>query len=265
MHDRIQREKDFHEKAFSEHGRQAADKYYIIAKSSIDFFKDYLTRNCAGYNVLEYGCGMGSHAFWLAKHQARWITGIDIASVAIDQANQQAQELGVKNVTFKMMNAENLVFADDSFDLICGTGVLHHLDLEKAYAELSRALKPSGKAVFREPLGHNPFINAYRRLTPRLRTEDEHPILLNTLEIAQRYFRHVETHYFHLFSLGAVVFRKFKFFPHLLRVLDKIDEFIFRIALLRKYAWMVVIILAEPKKVGVSISRSQKTSRTSTL
>ena len=259
MRDRIQREKDFHEKTFSEDGRHSTLKYYDTARSSIEFFKEFLVLNCAGGEVLEYGCGMGSQAPLLAKHGAKWITGIDIANVAIEQVGQLARAAGIENVTFKMMNAENLEFADDSFDLVYGTGILHHLDLEKAYAELSRALKPSGKAIFREPLGYNPFINFYRRLTPRLRTEDEHPLLLSTLEIAKRHFHRVETHYFHFFSLGAVFFRKTKLFPHVLGVLDKIDGLIFRVAPLRKYAWMVVIILAEPKQAEVGITRAQKT------
>jgi hypothetical protein len=99
-------------------------------------------------------------------------------------------------------------------------------------------------------MGHNPLINLYRRLTPRLRTEDEHPLLLGTLEGATHNFHHVETHYFHFFSLGAVVFRNFKFFQSVLALLDKVDEFIFRIPPLQKYAWIAVIILAKPKKAG---------------
>ncbi len=258
MQDRIQREKDFHEKTFSEGGRHSALKYYDTAKNSIEFFKKFLANNCAGGEVLEYGCGMGSQAPWLAKHGAKWITGIDIANVAIDQVKQIARAEGINNVTFKTMNAENLEFADNSFDLVYGTGILHHLDLEKSYAELSRTLKPSGKAIFREPLGHNPFINLYRRLTPRLRTEDEHPLLLSTMEIARRHFHRVETHYFHFFSIGAVVFRNFKIFPFALTLLEKIDKVMFQIPPLKKFAWMVMIILSEPMKATASVAGAQK-------
>ena len=39
-------------------------------------------------------------------------------------------------------------FADNSFDLICGTGILHHLDIHAAFHEISRTLRPDGIAVF---------------------------------------------------------------------------------------------------------------------
>jgi ubiquinone/menaquinone biosynthesis C-methylase UbiE len=64
------------------------------------------------------------------------------------------------------MNAEATTFPDNSFDLICGSSILHHLNLDKACAEIRRILRPDGGAVFIEPLGHNPLINMFRKLTP---------------------------------------------------------------------------------------------------
>ena len=37
---------------------------------------------------------------------------------------------------------------------------------------------PGGLAVFMEPLGRNPLINRYRRLTLTLRTVDEYPLMM---------------------------------------------------------------------------------------
>jgi hypothetical protein len=48
-------------------------------------------------------------------------------------------------------------------------------DLSLACSEIARVLRPGGPAIFVEPLGHNPLINAYRKRTPALRTVDEHP------------------------------------------------------------------------------------------
>lgn len=42
--------------------------------------------------------------------------------------------------------------------------------------------------MFFEPLGHNLLINLYRRLTPELRTEDEHPLVACDLERLVNYF-----------------------------------------------------------------------------
>ena len=74
-------------------------------------------------------------------------------------------------VRFQVMNAEVLEFPDASFDLVFGVAILHHLDLDTACAEFLRVLRPSGTAVFLEPLGHNPFINLVRWATPAARTK----------------------------------------------------------------------------------------------
>src|SRR3546814_19128134 len=87
-----------------------------------------------------------------------------------------ATETGL-HATFSVDNAEQTSFPDASFDRIGGSGILHHLDLDRAYAEIARLLKPGGRAVFLEPLGHNPLLTAYRDRTPRMRTEDKnHPL-----------------------------------------------------------------------------------------
>src|SRR3546814_1101008 len=75
------------------------------------------------------------------------------------------------------MNAEAMTFPDDSFDLVFGSGIIHHLDIDRAFGEIARVLRPGGRAVFIEPLGLNPAIELYRRFTPSARTPDEHPLL----------------------------------------------------------------------------------------
>jgi ubiquinone/menaquinone biosynthesis C-methylase UbiE len=51
------------------------------------------------------------------------------------------------------VNAEDLVFASEQFDLVCGGSILHHLFApEKAIAECYRVLRPGGSAFFFEPL-----------------------------------------------------------------------------------------------------------------
>ena len=59
--------------------------------------------------------------------------------------------------------------------MIRGNSILHHLELEPALRELRRILAPGGRAVFVEPLAHNPLLRLGRALTPMARTEDEHP------------------------------------------------------------------------------------------
>lgn len=202
-----------------------------------------------GRRALEYGCGPGSNAFLLGERGAA-VTGIDISDVAIEQARARAEAEGVAaRCEFEVMNAEQTSFADHGFDLICGTAILHHLDLEAAYAEIARLLKPDGRAVFVEPLGHNPAINAYRRRTPQLRTEDEHPLMVKDLELAGTWFGRTAISYFNLSTLLAVPFRRTRAFEPALAALQALDRALFRLPPARKHAWMVVIRLEGPRSI----------------
>ena len=125
------------------------------------------------------------------------VVGIDISAEGIRQATARARTEGLEDrLTFAVMNAERLEFPDDHFDIVCGNSILHHLNLDSACHELVRVLKPEGRAVFREPLGHNLLINLYRKLTPKMRTEDEHPLLTRDLETLAGYFQEAHIHYY---------------------------------------------------------------------
>jgi ubiquinone/menaquinone biosynthesis C-methylase UbiE len=246
MSERYESEREFHNRAFSEDVRSSVGKFYSVIRSSRAFYERFLAERAPGARALEYGCGPGSYAFFLARQGAQ-VTGIDISETAIEQARAQARDEQLE-IEFRVMNAERLEFPDDSFDLICGTGVVHHLDLRAAFAELARTMKPAGAAAFVEPLGHNPLINLYRSRTPGLRTQDEHPLLLRDLDLARSYFRVVEPHFFHLASLAAVPFREQRWFGRLLGTLDAADRALFRLPPLRRFAWQVVIVLSDPDK-----------------
>lgn len=246
--DRLEREREFHDKTFGEGGRRSASPFYAIEAPSRGFYEEFLSQRAEGREVLEYGCGPGSLAYFLAGRGAR-VTGIDISPVAIEQSRAKAVDAGVADRTrFEVMNAEDLDLAPGSFDLVCGTGILHHLDLQRAFGQLAKVLKPEGEAVFIEPLGHNPVINLYRRRTPALRTEDEHPLLSDDLHAADEYFNRARFHYFHLTTLLAVPARGRPRFGGLVKALAHVDKAVFRrMPAARKHAWMVGMVLAQPR------------------
>jgi SAM-dependent methyltransferase len=247
---RKQREAEFHDRVYTDEAREKLwSSYYLIGDSSRRFYEEYLGARCRDADVLEYGSGLASEAFLLADRGARSVTGIDISSVAVERDNQRARAKGYERVTFVVMDAEAMDFEAKSFDLICGTSILHHLDLERAYSELARVLRPRGRAIFIEPLGHNPLINLYRKRTPHLRTPDEHPLLTEDLELASRYYGSVRARFAHLSSLATVPFRRLPFFGNLVRAFDDLDRTLFRfVPALRRYAWQVVIELSEPRR-----------------
>jgi ubiquinone/menaquinone biosynthesis C-methylase UbiE len=242
---RLQREADFHNHRFADDTR-AANRFYVAAGRAFDRYKA-LVREAgagAGRRVLEYGCGPKPEALGLAAEGAH-VDGIDISQVAVEQAAQRASARGVGDrCTFQVMNAEALAFADGSFDLVCGSGILHHLDLPRAYREVARVLKPGGRAVFLEPLGHNPIINWYRSRTPEMRTPDEHPLLARDFEEARRYFSRVEPEFFGLSVIAAVPLNRFRLFQPVHRVLDQLDGLLLASwSPLRWGAWMTVVAL----------------------
>jgi ubiquinone/menaquinone biosynthesis C-methylase UbiE len=249
MDTRQERERDFHNHIFDSDERRVVDKYYTVTNTSKALYRQYIQEIPPQSRVLEYGCGPGSEAFALAQRGCN-VIGIDISDVAIAQAEQRAVVMRVAdNTEFTVMDAENLTYPDASFDYVCGSGILHHLDIQKALTEIARVLKPDGKAIFFEPLGHNPLINLYRTLTPRLRTVDEHPLKMPDFSLIRNRFNTVTVDFFHLTVLGSVVFRHSLQFERIRHSLESFDQYIFRrMPVLRRYAWMSVITFGNTSK-----------------
>jgi len=225
-------------------------KYYSITHSSNDFVNNWLRLRCPGKRVLDYCCGNGGTSFFLAKHGAQ-VTGIDISNTSIENCRKKTTQEGLgKNASFLVMDAENLEFDDNYFDIIFCGGVLHHLDIQKAYFELARVLKPDGEIICNEPLVHNLFIQLYRKMTPHLRTkwETEHILSKKEINLARKYFRKLEIKFFHFATLAAVPFRKTKMFNIILHTLEMLDKVILKMSFLKWQAWQVIFILSEPKK-----------------
>lgn len=245
--DRLVREAEFHDHLYSTRIRQSAEKYYAVSRSSRDAYKRQLLEDATrGARVLEYGCGQGSYAFDLAVAGAH-VTGIDISPIAIEQSIIEARERNLSaSADFFVMNAERTTFADNTFDLICGTSILHHLNLASSYREIARILKPSGRAIFVEPLGHNPVINWYRRRTPAMRTVDEHPLLMSDLRLSQSVFSKVDFQYHHCLDLLAVPLRNSFLFTPVCCITSSMDQILMAIIPpFRRWAWTVTLVMVK--------------------
>ena len=99
--------------------------------------------------ALEIGAGTGYFGLNLARSGiVERLTATDISPGMVDVLSAKAAELGVAVDTARCEAAE-LPFEDDSFDLVLGHAVLHHLpDLDDAFDEFKRVLRPSGAIVF---------------------------------------------------------------------------------------------------------------------
>jgi ubiquinone/menaquinone biosynthesis C-methylase UbiE len=157
------------------------------------------------YEQLQYANGrrvleIGSHC-WV-----RWIENSQIQPAVLDcinisekelQKGRNAAETSRVKARFSLMDANNLEFADESFDMVIGSSILHHLDFVRALDEIQRVLKPQGRMLFVEPLDNNPIGKIVRALTPQARTQDEQP--LRTKEIAEIQKRFNATFYYQQF------------------------------------------------------------------
>ncbi len=239
-------EREFFDHSFTTGARRRVWKYYALTRSSQDRYRQLLGEVADGARLLEYGCGTGSQSFALAP-RCRQVVGIDISPEAIRLATRRARQEGLANCRFLVMDAERMSLPDASFDLICGSGILHHLDVDAAVAELARVLHPRGRAVFLEPLGHNLALNLFRRLTPSLRTPDEHPLVRRDLTRLRDRFGLVGIDFFHLVSFLSLPLLATPLFHRARIWLETVDRGLFAVApALGPLAWYAVIRLERP-------------------
>jgi ubiquinone/menaquinone biosynthesis C-methylase UbiE len=98
---------------------------------------------------LEIGAGTGYFSLNLLQAGVvRQATCTDISPGMVRTLASNAANLGL-DVRAARADAESLPFGDQSFDLVLGHAVLHHLpDLDRALNEFHRVLRPGGRIVF---------------------------------------------------------------------------------------------------------------------
>jgi SAM-dependent methyltransferase len=246
---RKEAEREFHNARFgAEHdNREPLSKWYAALAACGRQQNELVRRYGRGARVLEYGCANGriSLAYDSLAHETASFHGIDISDAAIRIANENVVSQGLVNCLFTVMDAEHLTFSDNEFDLVFGRGILHHLDLNKCFPEIARVLRPGGKAIFSEPLGHNPALNFFRWTTPHLRTVDEHPLLMRDLTLAQESFREIECTFFGLTTVLAVPFQKMSFGAVLMSFCEQADSLLLQLPLVKRYAWSVLLVASK--------------------
>ncbi len=243
-------EKEFHDSFFcGKQSRKAQAKFYD--QKITDFLLKYAylqIGNLENKRILYYGCGVNKEPLLNFVSQGAHVVAIDLSSEAINIMKEFINERGIcKQAEALEMDAEKLIFDKASFDLIFGTAILHHLDIKKAGAEISRVLKFGGKAVFVEPLGANPIINFYRFMTPLARTKDEHPLKENDIKLLKDFFSNYRQQNFFFLSLFAFIWKFIKndtLFDCSFKILMTLDNLLFKIMpFLKKYCWCTIIVL----------------------
>ncbi len=234
------REKEFHNKLQSKtKGRFENIFYKSLYNINEDFFS-HLKKNAYQSQILDFGCGAGIFIERTIKYKPKKIVGIDISEVSIDKAKKRANELGI-DVDYYVDNCEKTQFENNSFDIVYGTGILHHLEFNKCLDEIYRILKSNGSFLFIEPLGTNPFINLYRKLTPNSRSKDEHPLVYKDFEYIKNKFVEINIKYYGFLTLIFSPLYKFPNNSKFFKLLSKLDQILFKFKIFKMLAWSVLV------------------------
>jgi ubiquinone/menaquinone biosynthesis C-methylase UbiE len=120
-------------------------------------------------DALEIGAGTGYFSLNLVQAGViANVTATDISAGMLETLQDNASELGV-SVATKQTDADQLPFGDESFDLVFGHAVLHHIpDLDRAFAEFHRVLRPGGAIAFcGEPSRYGDLLAALPKTSAR--------------------------------------------------------------------------------------------------
>lgn len=120
--------------------------------------------------VLDVATGAGFTAIAFAPHVKR-VVGLDVSTGMLDQARQRATSLGIQNLELKEGPAENMPFADTSFDVVaCRIAAHHFLDVQSFLSESHRVLKPGGRFLLADTtVPDNPELDGWQNTIEKVR------------------------------------------------------------------------------------------------
>lgn len=225
---------------------EAVRKYQHLISEEHEYLNSLL-EDVKDKKILTMGCSTGGVTPFARK--GAWVLGIDISNEALKKLNRSIKKEHLEDSGFVLLSdCEHLSVKKKSFDIILFFGVLHHLDIEKTMAQCHEVLKDDGKIIMAEPLGLHPVIWIYRKLTPGLRTEFEHPLVPSDFKTIDSLFKITDFKAFCLtsvFSLaGLILFRSDYLYKKLKNLFNGFDSFLFKIMpFLKYYAWAAVITL----------------------
>jgi len=129
-----------------------------------------------GKKLLEVGCGIGTDLTRFARGGAR-VTGVDLSPTAIDLAGKNLELHGVHADELRVANGEALPYADASFDVVYGHGVIQYTaDAAQLIRECHRVLVPGGTGIF---MVYNrvSWLNAMSKVTRQPLEHEDAPVL----------------------------------------------------------------------------------------
>ena len=117
-----------------------------------------------GDRVVEVGVGTGINASLYPRECE--VVGIDLSQPMLDKARERLERKGISNVRVLAMDAADMKFADDSFDIVYAPYLISVVpDPVKVAQEMRRVCRPGGRIIFLNHfLSPNPFLSRIERL-----------------------------------------------------------------------------------------------------
>ncbi|MFT4927961.1 MAG: ubiquinone/menaquinone biosynthesis C-methylase UbiE [Phenylobacterium sp.] len=100
--------------------------------------------------VLDIGCGLGHGAVRLASdYGCKKVEGITISTDQIKACDHKMVKNGLEDkVNFSLMDANNMTFAPQSFDVVCAMESIFHMNRDKVFGQVNNILKDQGVFAF---------------------------------------------------------------------------------------------------------------------
>lgn len=260
--DILQKEQYFHDRwaaAIDVEGIRVRDYFEACTAPENRFILQKLG-DVRGKLLLDLGCGAGENSVYFATLGARCVAS-DYSPGMVDVALKLAETNGVQ-VEGRVINAMEIDYPDNSFDIVYASNLLHHIpDPQRTIQEAYRILKPGGQFCFWDPLRHNPVINVYRRMATEVRTEDETPLDINIVRFIKSQFTQTRYDTFWLATLW--IFLQFyliervnpnqeRYWKKIIlehqrlepeyRLLEHCDRLLKHLPGLKRYAWNLAVV-----------------------
>ncbi len=227
------------EKTINEHA--LTRPVYSTNRAVRSFVDNWIIQNSKKKVVLDLACGSGEMTLLSAQSGSLVSIGTELAPLTV-QSNNKLKEKVNGNLYFILDDVENMALPSNSVDTIICSGMLHHVDLERAIPEISRVLKTNGKVLAIEALKYNPIFNLYRKLTPGARThwEAAHILGLREVNFINNYIPVKKIRYWQFFSILAIFFPTFIRLP-ILSIFEVLDKIFLSIPYFNRMAWIFTI------------------------
>lgn len=262
MRELLQRERSFHDRwaeSIEAEGIRVNDYFEACTAPENRFILSHLG-DVTGKRLLDLGCGAGENSVYFSLKGAH-CTATDYSPGMVDKALKLAQANNV-HIDGRTMNAMEIEFPDETFDIVYAANLLHHLPEPKAaLREIHRVLKPGGKLCFWDPLRHNPVINIYRRIATGVRTKDELALDIGITKVVSSLFRETVYDTFWLATLWMflrfylieridpnkerywkkIIAEKQRLEPSYRR-LERLDKMVKRVPYMKRFAWNIAVV-----------------------